>query len=190
MLSSVLMVAKAGAENFLTSGVENKMSDRSTLSKLKLMARFIPVFMLTATFRIGTIAVCWAWDSNVIPPPSLLPLALILPLVVIILLKMCGKLSHLTLGDVFQGLAGELTSIVLWGRTGREGSRTIQMWLGGYLLILYTSFLGLVLAFPSGDILGMGPYHYDIPVELVIYLLACGWLGYLLFTYQVYLFGR
>ena len=51
MASSLVMIAKSGAENFLTFGAENKLSDeRSLLSKLRTQAKFIPVFLLTGFF--------------------------------------------------------------------------------------------------------------------------------------------
>ena len=111
--------------------------------------------------------------------PILLPLGLILPLIVIGLIQMCGHLPHLTLTEIVQGVVGEMTSIVLWGRTGREGCRKLQLWLGGYLLLLYTGLL--VLANTRTN---------DIPLELSAILLASGWIGYDLFIYQVYLFNR
>ena len=205
MVSSLFMLGKSGAENFLTFGLENKLSDRGTLSKLKLVGQFFPVFLATAMFRIGSISACGSWDYVMIFI-ILLPLVLGLPLITVILLKMCGKLPHLSLADVMQGIIGEVTSIVLWGNTGREGSRNIQLWIGGYLLIIYTTILGLVFALPSGSLFG-SPYisgygygygfgsgnhtDFEAPHEQVfcVVCLVCGWAGYLLFIYQIYFFG-
>ena len=76
MASSLLMIAKSGAENFLTFGQENKLENRKFLGKLKLMGKMMPVFLLTAFFRIATLSVCAAWD-NVPFIYVLLPAALI-----------------------------------------------------------------------------------------------------------------
>jgi hypothetical protein len=150
-----------------------------------MLGKFIRVFLLTGFFRVGTMAVCMTWDWEFMAY-ILLPLALALPLIVILLVKLCGQLPHLSLTENVQGLIGEMTSIVLLGTTGREGSRKIQLLVGGYLLILYTVVLALVLAFPHG-LFGRGG---DIPLELPAMLLASGWIGYGLFIYQVYLFNR
>merc|ERR1719318_2173711 len=97
-------------------------------------------------------------------------------------------MPHLSLTEIVQGLVGEVSSIVLWGTTGREGSRKIQLWVGGYLLLLHTLVLALMLAFPDG--LGLFGSSKDIPLEMPTMLLASGWIGYGLFIYQVYLFNR
>ena len=60
MVSSLVMISKASVENFLTFGKEDKLEDRSFLSKLRLLAKFIPVFGRTAGFRLGTYAVVTA----------------------------------------------------------------------------------------------------------------------------------
>ena len=109
----------------------------------------------------------------------LLPCALVLPMLVLLLAKLCGKLPHLTLADLVQGAVGELTSIVLWGQTGREGSRVIQAVMGGYLLFLYSVILVVVLANPTG-----------LYPELIISALVSGLVGYTLSLYQLFLFNK
>merc|ERR1719228_1911326 len=52
MSSSLLMIAKSGAENFLTFGQENKLGERNIMEKLRNIGKFIPVFCLTAAFRV------------------------------------------------------------------------------------------------------------------------------------------
>ena len=69
MASSLVMIAKSGAENFITFGAENKLSDvRSTLAKMIIMAKFIPVFLLTGFFRVGTIAVLASYETKYLVP--------------------------------------------------------------------------------------------------------------------------
>jgi len=191
MASSLVMIAKSGAENFLTFGAENLMSDeRSILSKLRILAKFIPVFLLTGFFRIGTIAAVVSYETQYYVryiheravPTILAPLGLALPLLVVCLIKLCGHIPHLSLTDIVQGVVGEMTSIVLWGRTGREGSRKLQLWVGGYLLLLYTGLLAWVMALHDGR-------FRDVPLEFSAMLLASGWIGYGLFIYQVYMFN-
>ena len=54
MVTSVLVIAKVGAENILIKGEEDKMKDKSFLEKVALLARFMPLTALTALFRIGS----------------------------------------------------------------------------------------------------------------------------------------
>jgi hypothetical protein len=61
IISSILMIGKSSAEAYLTFGQVNKMDCR-LLAKLKMLAMFTPVFMLTAIFRIGTITLALIWD--------------------------------------------------------------------------------------------------------------------------------
>jgi hypothetical protein len=56
MISSVVMIGKAGAENLLSFGKTNKLQDLGLLRKLCLLAKYIPVITLTACFRLGTMA--------------------------------------------------------------------------------------------------------------------------------------
>ena len=189
MASSILMIAKAGAENFLTFGEENKIADRNILGKLKQIVKLLPAFLFTALFRITTLSLCYAWDYYIFL--VLLLSALFLPLVVLLLLKMCGKLPHLSGADLVQGSVGEVTTIVLWGDAGREGSRRIQAMVGGYILMLYSAGLALVSTFPSGFdrclLWGCYTSHSDVVTGAV---LTSGVIGYALCVYQLFLFGH
>jgi len=188
MLSSLLMIGKSGAESFLTFGAENKLAARKYfLSQLMLMAKFSPPFLLTALFRISSLSLCFA--CNDITFYLILPVALFLPILVFTILKLSGHLPDLVVADLAKGTAGELTSIVLWGNTGREGSKMIQLWLGGYLLLTYTVFLVMVLALPKGTFYTL----YSVtraPLELVVVALICGYLGYMMFIYQLFFFDQ
>ena len=147
------------------------------------------MFLLSGLFRVGTLAVCLTWNGGVLSL-ILLPLALALPLTVVLLTKLCGQLPHLSLTEIVQGVLGELTSIALWGRTGREGGRKIQAWIGGYLVLIYTGLLGLAVAFPDFRLFGPPRTTIHIPLWIPAILLGSGWIGYGLFIYQVFLFDR
>ena len=118
MASSLLMIGKSSALNFLTLGQENKMEDRNSLAKLKIIGKFLPVFLLRASFRVIGLAACLAWDIEVFLY-ILLPAVLVLPLLVLLLVKLCGHLGNLSVIDLVKGCVGEMSSIVLWGETGR-----------------------------------------------------------------------
>ena len=190
MSSSLLVMAKSGAESFLTFGQDNKLRERNIMGKLKQIAKLILVFLLTAGFRVTTLSVTMAWDHCTFLF-ILLPAVIILPVLVLLLVKLCGKqqLQQLRVAEIVQGVVGEMTSIVLWGETGREGSREIQAVMGGYLTLLYSTILALVIALPSG--IWRGPWYlYSPKPELLTVTLVCGLVGYGLFFYQLFLFGK
>ena len=56
-ISSIITIGKAGAEKLLTFGRVNINQDASFLEKLKMLALYSPVFILTSLFRIGSLAV-------------------------------------------------------------------------------------------------------------------------------------
>ena len=96
--TSLIMISKAGAENFLTFGKKYMLKDKSFFLKLFLLAKYLPV--------VGTLAVCFAW-SHVVQFFLTIPLAINLPLGVLFLLKWWKKLTNLTLTEIVQGVLGK-----------------------------------------------------------------------------------
>ena len=65
MVAAILVIGKAGAEAFLTFGKQNKLEEaEGLLRKLSLLAAYSPVFMLSAVFRIGTLALLPVWGPT------------------------------------------------------------------------------------------------------------------------------
>lgn len=200
ILSSITMIGKAGAQNFLTFGQENKFDNTSLMKKLKLLAQFSPVFIITATFRIGSLAIIVAWGiyyAAIVHWPS----ALFIPFLVILIARSFA-MKDLTLGHLLQGVVAELTTISIWGKRGREGSRNVQLFMATYLLILNSVFLVWVLLDHTADTfvhsLG-GPFNpagTSKPVlspglnksllPLVILCFICGLLSYPLHLLQLF----
>ena len=54
MVSSLLVIGKGSAENYLAAAPENKLKGKPFLQKLRLVSTYIPVFTLTAFFRTGS----------------------------------------------------------------------------------------------------------------------------------------
>jgi hypothetical protein len=131
-LSSIMMIGKAAAENYLTFGRSNQMADLNLLGMLMILAKFLPVFVLTALFRVGTLAVVLKW-SKAIMWSCVLPLVLIVPFLVLSLINLVTrnstkpKLADLGVAELVQAVVGELTIMSLWGRRGREDSRWLQL---------------------------------------------------------------
>ena len=194
MLSSLLMIGKSGAENFLTFK-ENKLAGKSILTTLKMLSKISPPFLFTAVFRISTLSLCFS--LNELTYYLILPVSLILPFIFLSLLKLFGYLKDFSMADLYRGTAAELTSIVLWGDAGREGSRKIQVWIGGYLLVTYSVFLLLVSSpkgvFPEVPCLGRCKQFVTTkpaPPALCFGAFIAGCFGYTLSIYQLYLFGK
>ena len=111
------------------------------------------------------------------------------------MLKLSGHLKDLLFADLAKGTAGELTSIVVWGNTGRV--RSIQVWIGAYLLLTYSAFLVMVLVIPDGVLPAQLEFclagcqdfakKKSAPVGLVIGAFLAGCVGYILFIYQLLL---
>ena len=88
-ISSILAIGKVGVESFLKRH-EEKLTRTSLLGKISLAASLLPVFVLTALFKIGSFAITYVWDeprgllliflSSGIPGLVLLLLKVFLPL--------------------------------------------------------------------------------------------------------------
>ena len=162
LLSSFLMIGKSGAESYLTFGRANLIEQtgsgwRGLLKKLKLLAIFSAVFVLTTVARLTALAVVLAFESNgegdssclVCPMISgklfFLPLSLAGPTALLLLVKPCGFLKDLSVVDLVKAVLGEQTTHFLWGGRGREGSRKLQLFMQIYLLLLHSSFMVMSL---------------------------------------------
>ena len=53
ILSSLLVIGKCGAEEYLMGNPENLLKDMNAMGKLWLIIKYIPLFSLTALFRVG-----------------------------------------------------------------------------------------------------------------------------------------
>ena len=114
---------------------------------------------------------------------------------VLAMLKLSGHIKDLLMADLAKGTAGELTSIVMWGNSGRI--RSVQIWIGGYLLLTYSAFLVMVLIIPDGILpaefeegcAGCNDFAQNnpAPTELVIGAFVAGCVGYILSIYQIFL---
>ena len=124
-LSSVIMIGKAGTDSYLTFSEEKT---RSCLKKCWMLLVFSPVFVLTALFRIGSMAVIFRWGRLGGPKQLVyLSLALILPLLVLLVLKFWQSVG-VTVGEILEGVTAELTTVSMWGgRLARGATARIMV---------------------------------------------------------------
>ena len=99
-----------------------------------------------------------------------------------------GKLRQLTTVELGLGLLNECTTVSVWGKLGREGSKGLQLALATYHLLLNCSYLSWQMATANTFEQATRVNPYTKPFFLVCHVaLACGPISYLLTVYQLLL---
>ena len=82
----------------------------------------------------------------------------------------------------------ECTTVSVWGRLGREGSKGLQLSLATYHFLLNCSYLSWQMATATGIEQSTGINPYIKPFLIVSHLvLVSGPISYLLVVYQLFL---
>ena len=146
MISSIVLIGKVRAENYLTSGPEDLLKDKSFIEKIALVLRFLPLFSLTGFFRSGAYVVSLLnfHSSKIFSGPSLILLVffydwILYSLFMILffgLRRMMPELRDLTVMEVTVSLNEEGTTISTWGSLGRRGARRLQMAMNTIFLLI------------------------------------------------------
>ena len=180
MLSSIVMIGKSSAENYLTFGSKNLLRDASLGQQLLLLATTSPVFVLMAIFRLGSFSLICAWDY-MLANMCIFPIASCTFSLLLLFLKASDFLKDLTFGSLIKSCMSELSTISLWGHRGRERSRHLQIAISIYLLLLYSSFLLQIVAYPKGRVwFYPSPTYHPDPATLQtwsIITLCSGWIA-------------
>ena len=176
LLSSVVMIGKSGAESHLTFGSENLLEQtgpgwRGLLKKLKLLSVYSPVFIATTCSRLTAFAVTLSFAT--LGLILFLPLSLAVPSIVLFLTKICA-LKDLSAVDLVKGVLGEQTTHSLWGGRGREGSKTLHLFMQVYLLVIHSIFMVLILVLGLWLVLGSAT-SARLQIGAVVSL-STGWL--------------
>ena len=142
LCSSFFTISKAGIENLLTFGEENKMANISLCQHLKMIAKFSPVFVLTTFFRAGCLCSTtmaagigsdgYGVNAGFYGAAFSFPLIIVVPMAILVLLK--WFLAGITLVDLIHGVLGETFTITVWNSSGREGSARLQLAMAVYFL--------------------------------------------------------
>ena len=210
-ITSILLIGKSGTESFFTFSEHISFDEAPLKEKLGLLLQYAPVFILSALFRIVSLAlIC---DRDLIYP--WMAFAIGLPIIVLCILKVARcweSIEDLTPGHILLGVLGELTSICLWGEKTREASKNFCLGMASFILVLNTIFL---LDIYSDPLRGLGSWYHKnstsaIPsnagisdryqaldevfdLELadfwkteVIACLCCGWLTFPLVYLQIW----
>ena len=198
--SSFFTISKAGIENLLTFGEENKLANISLCQQLKMTAKFSPVFVLTTFFRVGCLCSTTmaagvgsygyaAVNTGFYGAAFSVPLVLAVPLVVLVFVKIYPSLlkrflSEVTLAHLVQGVLGEAFTITTFGKAGRKVSRRLQKAMAIFHLCLHTITATIVLTtMPSHRV-------STLFNGFAITSLSSGWIAFALFIVQIYFMDK
>ena len=146
-LSSIVVIGKVGVQNFLNRH-EEKLSNASLLGKVCVAASVLPVFLLTAVFKIGAPASNHVWNETTKMLLIFVGLVTVsLTGLVTIFLKNRNKLKDLTWANLNQGIMAEFLVFHLWpkDRIGRK----LGVVITSVAFLVYTLPLPLVIANPK-----------------------------------------
>ena len=143
-VSSIVIIGKNGVQNFLQRHQE-KLSEASLLGKICVATSVLPVFLLAAIFKLGAGANNEVWKKSTVAVVLLSSLAL--PILIILLLKMCNLFKDLPLTSLSEWILSELVSFHLWpkGRTGKRIGLTMTV----FTFLLYASPGPFIIANPE-----------------------------------------
>ena len=158
LLSSLLDIGKVGAEKFLTAGPKDLLKGKTFLEKLVLVLKYLPVFLLTALFRVGAGAVNIINYSQGFFYPFSTAFAMLLTWVFVVLqnsicqvwfallrVHLLPGLQQLDYIELGHGVGSESTGISVWGGLGRRGSRAPQMVMATWFLLHNLVYMSIVL---------------------------------------------
>ena len=206
MASSLIVIGKTGVESFLLFGEQDLLHGVGFKKQLGLFAFYCPVFIFTALFRIGSLAVgsmAIAWSDGsgrgflflqrllfVLLPPFLPLLATLL------VMKWSRKLEDIGTAQLLEGAISSITTVNLWGALGRERSRSLIIGTSTFLLAVYCSGLTWVLFQP--DLNSVIPVWWQDHLDQIwwaqwrsrlslgaVFFLTCGCLSFPLLVSQV-----
>ena len=146
-VTSMLVIARVGVHELFNSEKE-ELEKASLLGKIFLATSVLPVFVLTGLFRIGSFAVVHAWNEGGAEEIALASLALMLPALVLVFLKIHLSLKDLTVTSISQGLMSERVSLHIWPSCEQVGKK-IGFAMASLHLLVYSAFLAWIINDPD-----------------------------------------
>ena len=140
-------------------------------------------------FRLSASEIVFAWSYGV-GILILVPLAIALPTLLFLLMKLC-KLKDMTVVEILEVVIAELTTHSLWGGRGREGSRNLQLFMTIYMIAIHTVCLVLAVFDVGLDGPSRSPTIMrldEIRVPAAISCIVFGWLPRVVLSYHIYLY--
>ena len=142
-ISSIFVIGINGIQNFLQRH-EEKLSEASILGKICVAASVLPVFLLTTLFKFGAAANNEVWKGSGRALKGIIALGL--PALTILCLKMCKRLEDLPWAHVNQCVISDLVSLHLWPKS-RDGKR-IGLAMAVFTFLLFASRGPFLIASP------------------------------------------
>ena len=178
-----------GVESFLKRH-EDKLSRTSLLGKICLTASLLPLFVLTALFKIGAIAITYVWDETACVIFLLLSIGI--PSLLLLVLKAYLPLTDLTVASISQGTNAQNLILHLWPH--RHLSKKIRFAMEVFDFLLKAFFLAWVIANPEEGSGFEFSTRFELPssvykewaLETSICVLAIGPLALLLNIGQIH----
>jgi hypothetical protein len=125
LISSIVVIGKVSAENYLMAGPENLLADKPLHERIALTLRYMPVFALTAFFRCGAGVVNVLNYNSFIPfsPAFVIFLAYCYNLAYYFLFMFLGFMLRAIMPDLKEMSVVELSNaLVGWCRVGQVTS--------------------------------------------------------------------
>ena len=141
--TSILVIGRVGVHNVFNEEKE-ELAKASLLGKICTAISVLPVFVLTALFKIGSFSVVGAWNEGGIEEIALAFLAIVLPALVLVFLKIHLSLKDLTVTSISQGLMSERVSLHIWPSCEQVGKK-IGLAMSSLHLLIYSSFLAWII---------------------------------------------
>ena len=152
-VSSIVVIGKVGVQNFLKRHSE-KLSKTSVLGNICVATSVLPVFLLTAVFKIGAGASNHVWNEKTKMVAILVALGL--PNLVILFFKMCNLRRKLTTANMSQGIIADFLSLHLWPKDRYGKKIVLAMTIFSFL---YVSPLPLAISNPQPKTQWTAEYH-------------------------------
>ena len=179
LCSSVLMLGKDLSENLLLN-VENSLYlEKPFPMKIRAMGQIFPAIILTAVFRLGTLALLinhvFVIDIGLLLIPAKL-IIMVPPIVTLLIVRKKFPDIELSVVQCFVGLLEEMSGYTTWGKKNPKQSRWIQFGLNLFFCVLYGAYCMWTV---------FNPPTKTADTFAVIFLI-CGWVAFPLYISQIF----
>ena len=147
--------------------------------KIMAMTKLFPAILLTAVFRLGTIALfinhVFILDIGLLLIPLKLTFMVPPAMAILCVRQIFPGIIELSVVECFIGILGEVSGYTIWGKEKR--SRWIQFGLNIYFCILYGVYCVWTVFNPPTP-------HAD---TFAMIFLICGWIAFPLYVSKIFI---
>ena len=181
MCSSLMMIGKDLSENLLAKGRrDSTFLSKPFIQRIVEMGKIFPVIILTAIFRLGTIALfihhVFLMDIGLL----LIPLKLIFMVppaaTILCVRRLYPEVLELSVTECFIGILGELSAFTNWGKLKPSRTRWIQFGLNLYFCTLFGVYCVWTV---------FNPPSQNADTYAIVFV-CCGWISFPLYISQIF----